>query len=58
MMDPAKASLGLPRGLNRRSRRLSEGRGLTSAMGAPIWIPPVYGFLLIKCNRLRRLGAL
>ena len=31
---------------------------LTSAMVALIWVPPFYGILLIKCNRLSRLGAL
>src|SRR5277367_3841398 len=31
---------------------------LTSAMVALFWVPPVYGFLLIKCNSLSRLGVL
>ena len=31
---------------------------LTSAVGAMFWVPPVYGFLLIKCNSLSRLGVL
>ena len=26
--------------------------------GAPIWVPPIYGFLLIKCISLSRLGVL
>ena len=31
---------------------------LTSAMVAPIWVPTLYGILLIKCNSLSRLGVL
>jgi prepilin-type N-terminal cleavage/methylation domain-containing protein len=31
---------------------------VTTAMVVPIRVPPNYGFLLIKCNRLSRLGVL
>ena len=53
----------LNRGRPSSSKNLPAGTNwevwpLTSPMVARIWVPPNYGFLLIKCNSLSRLGVL